>query len=88
MYTCKPGITLLSLNNVYSSPMMADQGLSYMHTYTVYVSTDARLRAAAHTCACNQQPTLGMLMIHAWRHQIIHAWIIAVFLVSFSPAEE
>ena len=64
MYTCKPGITLLS----------------YMHTYTVYVSADTRLRAAAHTHAHNQQPTLGILMIHAW--------IIVVFLDSFSPAEE
>ena len=50
---------LSSLNDVYSSPMIADQGLSYMRTYTVYVSADARLRAAAHVPAGNQQPTLG-----------------------------
>ena len=29
--------------------MMADQGLSYMRRYTVYVSVDARLIAIAHT---------------------------------------
>jgi len=48
-----------SLNNVYSSPMIADQGLSYTCTYTVYTFADARLRAATHVPAGNQQPTLG-----------------------------
>jgi len=51
--------------------MIADQGLSYTCTCTVYASADARLRAAAHMPAGNQQPTLGNATVADSQSQLI-----------------
>ena len=52
---------LVSVNSwvVYSSPIITDQGLSYMCTTTVFMSTNTRLRAAAHMPTGDSWSTLG-----------------------------
>jgi len=52
---------LFEFKLVYSSPMIAGQGLSYTRTITVDASADARLRAAAHTPA-----GIFFFVVHAW----------------------
>jgi len=70
MFFCNNTEAFIEFKLVYSSPMIAGQGLSYTHTITVDASADARLRAAAHTPAgiffCGPHLDSTILFLDSW----------------------